>query len=86
MTLALAPHVSTADTGTGMALLDERTGRYWALNATAALMVRTLLEEQSVERTVSVLQTRYPVAAERVHVDTEVLLRSLCEARLVTTS
>ena len=43
MALTLRPGVSTADTDYGTTLLDERSGEYFTLNPTGALVLRTLL-------------------------------------------
>ncbi|MDJ1132891.1 lasso peptide biosynthesis PqqD family chaperone [Streptomyces iconiensis] len=44
MTVRLKPHVSTAVTDNGMALLDETTGRYFELNGTGATVLTALLD------------------------------------------
>ncbi|NYI07610.1 lasso peptide biosynthesis PqqD family chaperone [Allostreptomyces psammosilenae] len=80
---ALRPHVSATDTEHGMVLLDERTGRYWQLNATGATVVRLLLGGHGVPDAVTALTTAHPEAAERVADDVEALLRALREARVV---
>ncbi|WP_016698546.1 lasso peptide biosynthesis PqqD family chaperone [Actinoalloteichus spitiensis] len=40
--LRLRADVATTETEDGMVLLDRRTGRYWVLNRTGALVVRGL--------------------------------------------
>ena len=44
MTMRLRDGVSSAETDYGIMLLDEDSGRYWNLNPTAALVLRTLLD------------------------------------------
>ncbi|MGK5559349.1 PqqD family peptide modification chaperone, partial [Actinomadura kijaniata] len=43
MALRFAPDVATAETAYGTVLLDQRKGRYWELNPTGTLVVRTLM-------------------------------------------
>ncbi len=50
MTFALVPGVSVADTENGTVLLDERSGRYWMLNRTGAVVLRCLLDGESPRR------------------------------------
>ena len=47
MNFALAPHVTATPTEHGVVLLDERTGRYWQMNDTAALVLRCLLDVEA---------------------------------------
>ncbi|KLJ03155.1 lasso peptide biosynthesis PqqD family chaperone [Streptomyces albidoflavus] len=83
MTDKLAPHVSATDTGTGMVLLDERSGRYWQLNGTGADVVRLLGEGKPPQEIVSAFKERFPDHGDAVAADVDRLLRSLREAGLV---
>ncbi|MGE6737911.1 lasso peptide biosynthesis PqqD family chaperone, partial [Streptomyces sp. NPDC059900] len=62
-----------------------RTGRYWRLNATAALVLRTLEEGGMPEQAAAELAARHPAAADRARDDVEALLRTLREADALTT-
>jgi len=83
MTLKLRDGVSAADTDYGMALLDEDSGRYWNLNPTAALALRTLLDGASTAQAVRELTEQYAVDADTASQDVEALLGDLRSAGLV---
>ncbi|WP_131736257.1 lasso peptide biosynthesis PqqD family chaperone [Actinomadura roseirufa] len=83
MKTTLAPHVRTVDTEHGMVLLDERSGRYWQLNATAATVVRLLMEGAGADAAIKELTRRHASAADRVADDVRALLRSLEDAGMV---
>ncbi|MEV7008679.1 lasso peptide biosynthesis PqqD family chaperone [Streptosporangium sp. NPDC051022] len=85
MNFSLAPDVSMADTGQSMILLDERSGRYWQLNATGAVVVRLLLRGDSVQEVVAELGRRHPGAVRRIAADVAELMHSLKQARVVLT-
>ncbi|MGH2770425.1 MAG: lasso peptide biosynthesis PqqD family chaperone [Actinomycetota bacterium] len=86
MSLSLCVDVSTVETDEGMVLLDERAGRYWQLNPTGALILRTLLEGSTPQDVVKTLTERHAVSAERVAADVAVLVESLQTAGLVMTA
>ena len=80
MTLRLRDDVSTADTGTGTVLLDERTGRYFQLNPSGGLILKILLDGGSVADAVSAIVGEYAVDRSRAATDVEALYTALCEA------
>ncbi|WP_030562510.1 lasso peptide biosynthesis PqqD family chaperone [Streptomyces aureocirculatus] len=85
MTLTLRPDVRATDTDDGMVLLDEVTGRYWQLNRTAALVLRSLLDGGRPADTARVLRAAYPrLTAERAAADSASITGELLAARLVT--
>lgn len=84
MTVQLRVDVSTADTGDGAVLLDERAGRYWQLNLTGAAVLRLLLEGTAVHQIAQILADRYPVSPEQAAADVAALLERLRVAGLVT--
>ncbi|MEU4805683.1 lasso peptide biosynthesis PqqD family chaperone [Actinosynnema sp. NPDC023587] len=84
MTFTLARHVSVTDTDSGMVLLDQKSGRYWQLNGTAAAVVRGLVERTRPEDVVRALSLAHPEQAGRVASDVAAFLGSLREAKLVT--
>ena len=84
MTLKLRDGVSVADTDYGMAVLDEDSGRYWNLNPTAALALRTLLDGGTTAQAVQELTEQYAVDVDTANRDIEDLLGQLHSAGLVT--
>ncbi|MDQ4031590.1 MAG: lasso peptide biosynthesis PqqD family chaperone [Actinomycetota bacterium] len=82
MTFSLAPHVTTTRTEHGVVLLDERTGRYWQMNGTGALVLRSLIDGKTLESVVADLRDRYPAASEQAGRDVETLLDALRTAKL----
>ncbi|GAB2714390.1 lasso peptide biosynthesis PqqD family chaperone [Kitasatospora kifunensis] len=74
---ALRPHVTATPTGDGMVLLDQRSGKYWQLNATAALVLRALLEGASPEQAAAALTAAHPAAADRAAEDVSALVDRL---------
>lgn len=83
MTLRLRKHVSVVETDDGTVLLDETSGRYWQLNQSGALILRTLQENGSPEAAAQALSDDYDVEPARALSDVQALLESLRSARLV---
>ncbi|ANP50159.1 hypothetical protein J2Z21_001128 [Streptomyces griseochromogenes] len=83
MTLRLHDHVSTTETEYGVVALDQRTGRYWQLTASAAVVVTALARGATAEEAAKALTDRYDVDAERARGDVEALIGSLRSAGLV---
>ncbi len=83
MNIQVSPHVSTADIADGLVLLDERKGRYWQLNATGALILRSLLNGASLDEATELVTTRYEVDSDQAASDAAALLESLKSAGLV---
>lgn len=83
MTFSLASHVTSTETDTGMVLLDGRTGRYWQLNDTGALVLRCLLAGGTVASAASALRTRFSGAPEAATADVEKLVDALRAAKMV---
>jgi hypothetical protein len=83
MTFKLRDGVSSADTDYGIMLLDEDSGRYWNLNPTAALVVRTLLDGGTPHQAVRELAERFAVDDETAGHDVQELLDGLHAANLV---
>lgn len=84
MTFALNSDVTPTDTEHGTVLLDQRSGRYFQLNPSGGLVLRTLLEGATPERAADVLCERYGITADRAAADVHALLTALREARLAT--
>ncbi|RLV01286.1 PqqD family protein [Streptomyces griseocarneus] len=86
MTLALRHDITATDTDDGMVLLDEITGRYWVLNRTGALVLRTLLDGATVHDAARGLGEKYPgpgLPPERFADDVASVVRALSAAGLV---
>lgn len=83
---AFAPDVIMTEDETGAVLLNQRTGRYWITNDTAAVVLRRLCSGGTVEEAVGELCDRYAHAdPAQVAQDTHSLLDQLRSAGLVTT-
>jgi hypothetical protein len=83
VTLTLRAGVSTADTEYGITLLDEKSGQYWNLNPSAALVLRTLLGGGTAEQAASALTEEYDVDAAIANRDVADLLGDLRSTHLV---
>jgi hypothetical protein len=83
MTLQLRDGVFTAETDYGVTLLDEKSGQYWNLNPTAALVLRMLLAGGTPDEAVQELTKQYEVNADTASRDVEDLVGSLHSAGLV---
>ena len=83
MTLQLRDGVFTTETDYGVTLLDEKSGQYWNLNPTAALVLRMLLAGGTPDQAVQELTKQYEVNADTASRDVEDLVGSLHSAGLV---
>ncbi|MGI8334545.1 lasso peptide biosynthesis PqqD family chaperone [Actinomadura scrupuli] len=84
MSLRLRADVSTTDTEYGAVLLDERSGDYWQLNPTGALILVRLLAGDDPAQAAAALAAEYDVDEARALLDVTALLEGLRSARLVT--
>ncbi|GAA4928457.1 hypothetical protein HD597_004449 [Nonomuraea thailandensis] len=84
MSLRLRAGVTLTPTGETAVLLDERTGRYWQLNATGVLVLRGLLAGQTPAGIAGTLTRACPEAASTAGADVAALLARLRAAGLVT--
>ena len=83
MTLKLRHGVSVTDIEYGIAVLDEDSGRYWNLNPTGALVLRTLLGGGTPEQAARELSREYAVGLDTASQDVTDLVGALSSARLV---
>ncbi|MFD0886609.1 lasso peptide biosynthesis PqqD family chaperone [Streptosporangium algeriense] len=83
MAWRLPAHVTFTETDTGAVLLDNRRGRYWQTNDTAAIVLKCLVAEEDLESAVAALRERYPDAAERAADDVRRMVDKLAAAKLV---
>jgi hypothetical protein len=81
--LTLNREVVTTDTDYGTALLDQRSGRYWTLNPTAALILRVLLSGGDPPRAARALLDEYDVAPATARADVDRLVGELRTAGLL---
>ncbi|MGH3831854.1 MAG: lasso peptide biosynthesis PqqD family chaperone [Pseudonocardiaceae bacterium] len=82
----LQAQVTACPTDDGMALLDERTGRYWHLNTTGAAILTALLNGATPEQVTNRLVTARPVSHQRATADVTALLNHLTRANLINAS
>lgn len=84
MGVQIRADVSTAETEYGAVLLDERSGRYWQLNPTGAVIVRTLLAGGDPAQAVTALTGEFDVDDAQAARDVTALVTQLRSAGLVT--
>jgi type II secretory pathway component PulK len=82
----LRANVTARPTEDGMVLLDERTGRYWQLNATGAAVLAALLNGATPGQVADRLVAARPVSHQRAAADVTALLDELTRANLVSAS
>lgn len=83
MPLRLRPDVSVTGIAAGIVLLDERSGRYWQLNRSGSVALRTLFEGGTPLQAAQQLSSSYGITLERTAADIGALLDALRRARLV---
>ncbi|MFD9903085.1 lasso peptide biosynthesis PqqD family chaperone [Streptomyces sp. NPDC059063] len=86
MPLTLHPDVSLAETDDGAVLLHERTGRYWQLNPTGVLVLKTLLDGRTHDQAAEELTTRHRAAPDAARRDVHRLVGELRAAQLLVES
>jgi hypothetical protein len=84
VTYDLQAGVSMATTDYGVTLLDERSGEYFQLNPTGALVVNTLLAGGTRDDAVERLMAEYAVDLDAASRDVADLTNALQSADLVT--
>lgn len=83
MILRLRADVSMCDTDDGVALLDERTGRYWQLNRSGALILNGLFNGDTPHQIADNLTRQYEVSRDEAVRDVTALVAELSDAALV---
>jgi hypothetical protein len=83
VSITLADGVSLAETDGGAVLLDERSGRYWQLNASGARVLQRLLAGDTPAEAGAAAANGARVPAERAEGDVRTLLEKLRHAGLV---
>ncbi|WP_432140268.1 lasso peptide biosynthesis PqqD family chaperone [Streptomyces sp. bgisy084] len=84
MPVRLHPDVVATDTDDGTVLLNERTGRYWQLNATGGLVLRQLLDGHEAPRIAAEVADKHRIDLHRAEADVTAVIEQLHAARLVT--
>jgi hypothetical protein len=83
MALKLRPGVFEAETEYGLVLLDGDSGKYYDLNGSGALVLRTLLSGGTPEKAAQALTKEYAVSLAEATQDVEDLLTHLRTTRMV---
>lgn len=83
MVMRLSADIALADTEYGVVLLDKRRGRYWGLNSTGALALKTLLAGGTEAQAAEVIAHRYLVDTTTARADIAALLRELRGEELI---
>jgi PqqD family protein of HPr-rel-A system len=84
MNLRLRADVSTVETDDGLVLLDERSGKYYQLNASGAVVLRALVESGSTEDAVRELCERFPSQTDCIAADVAAVIEHLRAVGLIT--
>jgi hypothetical protein len=83
MAVRLRNNVSLAEIDFGVVLLDEKTGDYWDLNPSGALVLRTLLDGGAPGHAAQQLTEMYDVDADSARRDVDDLIGGLRSAGLI---
>lgn len=83
MAVKLRTNVSVTEIEFGIVLLDEKSGEYWDLNPSGALVLRTLLDGGTTGHAVQQLTEMYDVDAASARRDVDDLIGGLRSAGLV---
>lgn len=83
MPVSLRDEVAMATSELGMVLLDERTGKYWQLNRSGALILDQLLEGRSLHEVVGTVSATYRVDRTAASADAKALLDLLVSSGLI---
>lgn len=81
--MRLSKHVTLTETEDGAVLLNRRSGRYWQLNRSGAVVLRVLLAGGDEDEAAHAVTERYPVDQDRALADVRSLTAELHRARLV---
>lgn len=84
MPVELRDEVSIATSDLGSVLLDERSGKYWQLNRSGALILDVLLQGRPLADAAQAVVERYRVDRERADADAKALLEQLRAGGLVS--
>jgi hypothetical protein len=76
-------YLAVTDTDYGAVLLDTKSGEYWQLNPTAALVTRTLLEGGEADEAIRRVTDRFDVGSERATTDVHALIDAMRAAGVI---
>ncbi|HSY15504.1 MAG TPA: lasso peptide biosynthesis PqqD family chaperone [Jatrophihabitantaceae bacterium] len=82
MSLRIARDIRLVEAGEDMVLLDERSGRFWQLNASGAGALRGLLDGQDECQVARALAAEYSIDQARAQTDVDRLIGQLKAAGL----
>ena len=82
----LAPEVSAVETEYGVVLLDRRSGEYWNLNASGALVLRSVSAAEGLDAAVTALVTEFDIDRDTAIADAREVLDSLLRAGLIVST
>jgi hypothetical protein len=83
MTVTLREGVATAEVENGLVLLNERTGHYWRLNATGALVLTRLLNGDTAADAAQRLHQKWNIPSADAQRDVHNLLDALRQNGIV---
>jgi hypothetical protein len=83
MSLRFRSDIACTDTEDGTVLLDERTGHYWQLNISGALVLRHLLDGDDPDQIAQRLATHYHIDVHRARADIDAIATQLRHEGLV---
>lgn len=81
--MKLKPDVTVAETDYGMVLLDGRTGEYWTLNPSGAIVAKELLSGGGLAGAVNRLTEEFSVDHDEANEDALALIKEFKEAGLI---
>jgi hypothetical protein len=81
--MRLSDTVTSTETSDGIVLLHQRSGVFWQLNGSGAMVVQMLLAGQSADEAADRLVERYDVRASEAAADVAILVDQLRENQLV---
>lgn len=79
----LRPDIASTATDDGLVLLDERSGRYWQLNATGTHVLQALLAGQPGQDIAAELATRHGIDLAQATRDVTAVIDQLHSAKLL---
>ncbi|MFD8826505.1 lasso peptide biosynthesis PqqD family chaperone [Streptomyces sp. NPDC059605] len=83
MKLRNQKHLVVTDTDYGAVLLDSKSGQYWQLNPTGAVIVRTLLDGGGPDEAIRRITAHFEVETERAATDVHALIDAMRSAGVV---
>ncbi|GII95026.1 lasso peptide biosynthesis PqqD family chaperone [Sinosporangium siamense] len=82
--MKLAQNISFVETEYGGVLLDGRRGKYWQLNETAAIVVKSVVQGEDLDGATRRLTEEFEVEAALAREDVEDIVGDLSDKGLLT--